>query len=170
MICPRCGHNNFEGADRCANCIEPLRDRDVPQPTAGFQSLLMEEPISAVAGHQPIVVTPETSVGEAVRLMKQRRIGCVLVVSGGKLAGIFTERDLLLKLIGTDKVLDELYLRDYMTLAPETVEGADSLRIALNKMSVGGFRHIPVVAEGQVTGLVTAKDALKYLAREALKK
>jgi CBS domain-containing protein len=130
----------------------------------------MEEPISAVAGHQPIVVTPETSVGEAVRLMKQRRIGCVLVVSGGRLAGIFTERDLLLKLIGTDDALDALYLRDYMTPGPETVEGGDSLRIALNKMSVGGFRHIPVVAEGQVTGLVTAKDALKYLAREALKK
>jgi len=170
MICPRCGHNNFEGTDRCANCIEPLRDRDVPQSTAGFQSLLMEEPISAVAGHEPILVTPETSVGEAVRLMKQRRIGCVLVVSGGKLAGIFTERDLLLKLVGTDKALDGLPLRDYMTPGPETVEGADSLRIALNKMSVGGFRHIPVVAEGQVMGLVTAKDALKYIAREALRK
>ena len=129
----------------------------------------MEEPISAVSGHLPILVTPETSVGEAVRLMKQRRMGCVLVVEGGKLAGIFTERDLLLKLIGTAKVLDQLYLRDYMTPEPETVEGSDSLRIALNKMSVGGFRHIPVVAEGQVTGLVTAKDALKYLAREALK-
>ena len=170
MVCPRCGHNNFEGADRCANCIEPLRDRDVPQPTAGFQSLLMEEPISAVAGNQVIVVTPETSIGESVRLMKQRRVGCVMVVSGGKLAGIFTERDLLLKLVGTGKSLDELYVRDYMTQSPETVEAGDSLRIALNKMSVGGFRHIPVVAEGQVTGLVTAKDALKYLAREALKK
>ena len=170
MICPRCGHNNFEGADRCANCIEPLRDRDVPQPTQGFQSLLMEEPISAVSGHQPIVVAPETSIGEAVRLMKQRRLGCVLVVSGNKLEGIFTERDLLLKLIGTEKSLDALLVRDYMTTGPETVEGSDSLRIALNKMSVGGFRHIPVVAEGQVTGLVTAKDALKYIAREALKK
>ena len=130
----------------------------------------MEEPISAVAGHQPIVVAPDTTVGEAVRSMKQRRIGCVLVVSNGKLVGIFTERDLLLKLIGTGKALDELYVRDYMTPGPETVEAADSLRIALNKMSVGGFRHIPVVAEGMVTGLVTAKDALKYLAREALKK
>ena len=130
----------------------------------------MEEPVSAVAGHQPPVLTPEASVGDAVRLMKQRRIGCVLVVSSGKLEGIFTERDLLLKLIGTGKALDELYLRDYMTTAPETVEAADSLRIALNKMSVGGFRHIPVVAEGSVTGLLTAKDALKYLAREALKK
>ena len=131
---------------------------------------MMEEPISAVAGNQVIVVTPETSIGESVRLMKQRRVGCVMVVSGGKLAGIFTERDLLLKLVGTGKSLDELYVRDYMTQSPETVEAGDSLRIALNKMSVGGFRHIPVVAEDQVTGLVTAKDALKYLAREALKK
>src|SRR5262245_28510147 len=134
MICPRCGHNNFDGADRCANCIEPLRDRDVPQPTAGFQGLLMEARISAVAENAPIMIAPETSGGDAVRLMKQRRIGCVLVVSAGKLAGIFTERDLLLKLIGTTPALDTLSIRDYMTPGPETVEGGDSLRIALNKM------------------------------------
>ena len=113
----------------------------------------MEESVTAVAGREPIVLPPDTSVGEAVRLMKERRIGCVLVVSGGKLAGIFTERDLLLKLIGTEKRIEQLPLRDYMTSGPETVEGGDSLRIALNKMSVGGFRHVPVVAEGRVAGI-----------------
>ena len=165
MICPRCSHDNFEGADRCANCMEAFRDRDVPQPTAGFQRLLMEEPVSAVAGASPIALKPDSSVSEAVLLMKQSRVGCVLVVADERLAGIFTERDLLLKIVGTGKGLEGLRLHDYMTASPETVEAGDSLRVALNKMSVGGFRHIPVVAEGRVTGLVTAKDALRFLAR-----
>jgi CBS domain-containing protein len=146
--------------------MEPLRDRDVPQATAGFQRLLMEEPVGSIAGPSPIALKPEATVWEAVLLMKQNRVGCVLAVAGDRLTGIFTERDLLLKIVGTGKAIEGLRLHDYMTQSPETVEAGDSLRVALNKMSVGGFRHIPVVAEGgRVTGLVTAKDALRFLAR-----
>jgi CBS domain-containing protein len=171
MICPRCSHDNFDGADRCANCMEPLRDRDVPQATAGFQRLLMEEPVGAVAGASPIALKPDASVAEAVLLMKQNRVGCVLVVAADRLAGIFTERDLLLKIVAAGKSFEGLRLQDVMTQSPETVEAGDSLRVALNKMSVGGFRHIPVVAEGgRVTGLVTAKDALGFLARATASK
>jgi CBS domain-containing protein len=126
----------------------------------------MEEPISAVSSSSPIVVSPETTIAAVVSLMKDGRTGCVLVVTNGYLTGILTERDLLLNLIGADKGFDQLLVRDYMTSNPESVEAGDSLRVALNKMSVGGFRHIPVVAEGKVTGLVTAKDALKFLARQ----
>lgn len=170
MICPRCGQENLEGLDRCSNCMEPLRDRDVPQPTAGLQRLLMEEPVSAVAGSKLLTVAPDASVAEAARLMKQNHFGCVLVVADQLLVGIYTERDLLLNLAGTDKKLDELLVRDVMTRAPETVEPADSLRVALNRMSVGGYRHIPITAGGRVTGLITAKDALRFLAREVLYK
>jgi CBS domain-containing protein len=168
MICPRCGQDNLEGLDRCGNCMEPLRDRDVPQATEGFQRLLMEEPVSAIANPSPATVAPDATVAEAVRQMKQGRTGCVLVVADGLLVGIFTERDLVLGVFGTDKDLESVRVREVMTRAPETVEPADSLRIALNKMSVGGFRHIPVVEGRRVTGLVTAKGALGFLAREVL--
>jgi CBS domain-containing protein len=168
MICPRCGQDNLEGLDRCENCMEPLRDRDVPQPTEGFQRLLMEEPVSAIVNDSPITLAPDATVAEAVTRMKQGRTGCVLVAADGLLVGIFTERDLILSVLGTNRDLESVALREVMTRAPETVEPGDSLRIALNKMSVGGFRHIPVVEGRRVTGLITAKDALRFLARQAL--
>ena len=170
MICPRCGQENIEGADRCGECLEPFRDRDVPQPTEGLQRLLMETPVTEVAEIAPLMVAPDATVAEAIEQMNAGKTGLVLVVADQKLVGIFTERDILLNLVGTDKDLNEMKVRDCMTRAPETVEASDSLRIALNKMSVGGFRHIPIADEGRVIGVVTAKDAIKFLAREVLYK
>ena len=170
VICPRCGEENIEGADRCNECLEPFRDRDVPQPKEGLQRLLMETPVIEVSQHPPVMVPPDASVAEAIRQMKADQKGLVLVVADQLLVGIFTERDILLKLVGEDKDLNQIKVRDTMTRAPETVEPGDSLRIALNKMSVGGFRHIPITEHGRVVGLVTAKDALRFLARELLYK
>jgi CBS domain-containing protein len=170
MICPRCGYENIDGADRCEDCLEPFRDRDIPQPTEGLQRALMQEPASAIATAAPIIVSADTTVAEAVSKMKQSRTGCVLIVSEGLLAGIFTERDLLLKLVGSNKDLTSVTMREVMTSPPETIEATDSLRFALNKMSVGGFRHIPITADGRVLGLVTARDVLRFLAHEVLYK
>ncbi|HJQ70123.1 MAG TPA: CBS domain-containing protein [Blastocatellia bacterium] len=170
VICPRCGEENIEGADRCIECLEPFRDRDVPQPKEGLQRLIMETPVSELSDHTPVTVPPDTSVAEAISRMKADQKALVLVVADQKLVGIFTERDILLKIIGEHKDLNQMKVRDCMTRAPETVEPTDSLRIALNKMSVGGFRHIPIADEGRVVGLVTAKDALRFLAREVLYK
>jgi len=170
VICPRCGEENIEGTDRCVECLEPFRDRDVPVPEEGLQKLLMETPVIEVGLHAPVMVAPDTTVAEAIRQMKAAETGLVLVVADQLLVGIFTERDILLNLVGTDKDFNELKVRDCMTRAPETVEPRDPLRNALNKMSVGGFRHIPITEQGRVVGLVTAKDALQFLAREVLYK
>lgn len=168
MTCPRCGYDNMQGTDRCENCLEPFRDRDVPQAGEGLQRLLMEEPVGTIAGAAGLfVVSPDTTVAEAVRQMKEHRIGCVLVVGRGLLTGIFTERDLLM-LTSADRDLAEVPVSQVMTPGPEAVEATDSLRYALHKMSVGGFRHIPVTEKGRTTGLVSAKDVLKFLARELL--
>src|SRR5262249_22583121 len=168
MLCPRCGYDNIQGSDRCENCLEPFRDRDVPQASEGFQQLLMEKAINSLGSHLQVRVSPSATVAEAVGLMKQNRTGCLLVVSDSKLIGIFTERDLLLKLIGTGKDLHSVSVSDVMTHEPETVEGADSIRFALHKMSIGGFRHIPITSDGKLEGLITAKDVLRFLARELI--
>ena len=168
MLCPRCGHENIQGSDRCENCLEPFRDRDVPQASEGFQQLLMEQPIKSLGSHLQVRVSPSTTVAEAIHLMKQNRTGCVLIVSDSELSGIFTERDLLLKLLGAGKDLDRIKMSDVMTREPESVEGADSIRFALHKMSIGGFRHIPITSEGKLEGLITAKDVLRFLARELI--
>lgn len=170
MTCPRCGNENLEGIDRCGNCMEPLRDRDVPQPTGGLQRLIMEEPVGAISNSAPVTVAPDVTIAEAVRRMREGRIGCVLVVENDLLVGIFTERDILMKFAGKDKNLDETKVGDVMTRSPEKVEATKTLRFALNKMSIGGFRHVPITSEGKLTGIVTGKDALKFIARETLYK
>ncbi|HUK92253.1 MAG TPA: CBS domain-containing protein [Blastocatellia bacterium] len=164
MECPRCFHENIDGVDRCENCLAPLRDRDVPQAVDGLQRALMEDQVDSLASHHPVVVSPSTTVAEAVRLMKQHRTGCAVVVSSGAPEGIFSERDLLLNLIGTGKALDQIAIKDVMTRFPETVGAADSVRFAVNKMSVGGFRHIPVLKDGQVVGVLSAQGIIKLLA------
>jgi len=165
MDCPRCGHDNIPGVDRCENCLEPFRDRDVPQAVDGLQRALMEDPVDSLYSHRPVIVSADTAVGDAVRLMKHNRAGSIVIVHNGVLDGIFTERDLLLNLIGTGKDLDQVQIKDVMTRNPETVGAADSVRFALNKMSVGGFRHIPVIRNGQVVGIVTAHGVIKLLAK-----
>lgn len=168
MICPRCGAENIQGDDRCENCLEPFRDRDVPQATEGIQRLLMEQPIGTIATAGFVAVTPDTTVGETVQRMKVHGIGCVLVFAQGQLVGIFTERDLLMMLASPDHDLTRVTVGHVMTRDPEGVEATDSLRFALHKMSVGGFRHIPVMDKGRVNGLVSAKDVVRLLAQELL--
>ncbi|HEU4389654.1 MAG TPA: CBS domain-containing protein [Blastocatellia bacterium] len=165
MICPRCGHENIAGDDRCENCLEPFRDRDVPHAREGLQRILMEQHVSAIATTALVAVKPEATVAEALREMKSHGVGCVLVVSEGMLAGIFTERDLL-DVVSEARDLDAVPVTQVMTGHPEAVESSDSLRFALHKMSVGGFRHIPITEAGRAVGIVSAKDVVRLLAKE----
>ena len=93
--------------------------------------------------------------------MREHRIGCVLVVQDERLVGIITERDLLLKLDGTN--LDRP-IGDLMTPDPEVLTPDAPIVYALNKMSVGGFRHVPLVDELQrPVGIVSVKDIIDYI-------
>jgi CBS domain-containing protein len=111
----------------------------------------------------PIVLAPDATVRAALEVMNRATVGCVLVVEDGKLAGIFTERDLLTKVAGTLDV-DTTRLADVMTRDPECLTLDDSIAYALNKMSVGGFRHVPLVdADGRPTGLVGMRSVVDFL-------
>ena len=167
MICPRCGHENIAGDDRCENCLEPFRDRDVPHAREGLQRLLMEQHASVIATTKLVAVGPEATVADALREMKNHGVGCVLVVAEDKLAGIFTERDLL-HVLSEARDLGTVRVTEVMTGHPEAVESIDSLRFALHKMSVGGFRHIPITEAGRAVGIVSAKDVVRLLAKEVL--
>lgn len=166
MQCPRCGHQNIDGTDRCEACLEPFRDRDVPQPAEGLQRLLMEEPVSTLASMVLLFVSPDSTVADAIALMKKNRVGCLLVGDAGKLQGILTERDIVTKAVGNGRNTAEMKVADLMTPDPESVEITDSLRYAVHMMSLGGFRHVPVVENGKPTGLVSAKDVIRFLANE----
>jgi CBS domain containing-hemolysin-like protein len=97
--------------------------------------------------------------------MKERRIGCVLVEDGGKVVGIFTERDILTKLVGTGYDPAKVAVDGVMTRNPETLTPEDPIAFALQQMSVGGFRHVPLVdSDGHPVGILSVKDIVDYLA------
>ena len=122
---------------------------------------MIREPIRHLNPRVPLALPPTATCREAVRTMREHRIGCVLVVEGERLAGILTERDLLLKMEegGLGRPIREL-----MTAEPEVLTLEAPIVYALNKMSVGGFRHIPLVDEaGRAVGVVSVKDIIDYI-------
>jgi CBS domain-containing protein len=125
---------------------------------------IFQEPIKALHLRGGRVAVPlGTSIGEAARAMKEHRIGCVLVEEGGKLVGIFTERDIL-TLVGTGDDPAKVLVDGVMTRDPETLTPDDPIAFAMQLMSVGGFRHVPLVdADRRPVDILSVKDIVEYL-------
>jgi CBS domain-containing protein len=122
---------------------------------------MIREPIRQLNPPAPLSLPGSAPVAEAIRIMREHRVGCVLVVDGDRLAGIITERDLLLKLGQAELTRP---VSDLMTPDPEVLRPDDPIVYALNKMSVGGFRHVPLVDAAQrPVGIVSVKDIVDYI-------
>jgi CBS domain-containing protein len=102
-------------------------------------------------------VSPSTTVGEAISLMAQNRIGSALVMEGGKLIGIFTERDTV-RAISQSHDAPDHEISSWMTRDPKTVSPDVEVDTALRTMLDNGFRHLPVVEGGAVIGMVSMRD------------
>ena len=103
----------------------------------------------------------DITVAAAARLMKQNRIGAVLVVDDGRLAGIFTERDALFRVIAEGRNPAKTRVAEVMTPNPRTISPDRPFGHALHLMHEGEFRHVPVVEDGRPLGMVSARDALE---------
>jgi predicted transcriptional regulator len=126
-----------------------------------FDQRVLQEPIRYLNPSVPLGLAPGATVREAVRLMREHRVGCVLIVEGERLVGILTERDLLLKMETANL---DAPVRQFMTLDPEVLGPDDPIAYALNKMSVGGFRHVPLVdRDERPVGIISVKDIVDYL-------
>ena len=115
---------------------------------------------SILSSRSPVTANGEMSVAQAARLMKDRRVGAVLVMHQGRLAGIFTERDALFRVIAEGRDPAKTELHEVMTANPRTIEPDRPFGHALHMMHEGGFRHVPVVEGGAPLGVVSARDAL----------
>ncbi len=128
------------------------------------EAISVEEPIDVLTLQKMIVVPKGTTIQEVVEKFQAEGVACVLI-GDDSLDGIFTERDVIMKLAGKGLDYHNEIVDDYMTPAPESLEGGDSIAFALNRMTEGGYRHIPVVdAKGKPVGLVGVLDIVRHLA------
>ena len=118
--------------------------------------------IRNVIGRQKILTAPlTTTVAEAARLMKERHVSAMMVVGDEEeLAGIFTERDALFRVIAEGRSPKSTRISEVMTANPQTISPDRPFAQALVMMHEGGFRHVPVVKNGHPVGMVSARDAL----------
>lgn len=127
-----------------------------------IRGAILETPISDLPLRDPIVVRAKSTVADAVKSMNDHHTGCVLVERDGQLIGIFTERDVLTKdFFRVDS--HTVAVESVMTRDPETLEPDNSIAFALNKMSVGGYRHIPIVEGGRPVGVLSVRDVVDFL-------
>jgi CBS domain-containing protein len=113
-----------------------------------------------IEGQEIVTAAADTTVGDAARLMRENHIGAVLVVNNGKLAGIFTERDALFRVVAEGLDVKTTLLAEVMTRNPQTVRPDQKFSVALQMMYGGKFRHVPVVENGLPVGIISARDAL----------
>jgi len=119
--------------------------------------------VSRLSPTPPRQIGADRPVAEAVEVLRRERVGCLLVVRGEKLAGIFTERDLLARVLAAGKPLDTP-VAAVMTADPVTVQPKDPIRLAVKRMQAGGYRHLPVVdEESRPVGVLSAKRVVHYL-------
>jgi signal-transduction protein with cAMP-binding, CBS, and nucleotidyltransferase domain len=161
MLCPNCRYDNFEGDDRCDHCGADLSTTDVPQALADYHVTILGDHLDALGIGSPTLVEPGMAVAGAIALMHENGADCLLVTESGRLVGIFTDRDAAVKAV--DKRLGLYRIRDFMTADPVVLRREDTLAVAIHKMAVGGFRHIPVVDHGKPIGVVSAADVFRHL-------
>ena len=160
MICPSCGAENIQGEDQCANCGADLRTVDIPRPSNTLEARLVTEPLSTLAAAAALTAAPATPATEVLSLMRDNDIGAVVIEQDGRVVGIVTELDAL-GLAG--RSLERLTAAQMMTADPVVLRADDSIAVAIHKMAVGGFRHIPLVDDGRATRVVTARDVFRHI-------
>lgn len=147
--------------------MTPLRGLDVPRSDTvrGLARSVMEDNLSRLE-QEFLAITPDASAADTVKRMNAARLGCALVLDDARLVGIFTERDVLNKLSGNAALAERTLVKDLMTPNPEFLNESDSVATAVNKMSLGRYRHIPIKKADGSYAVTSIKHVLKYIAKE----
>jgi len=114
----------------------------------------------------PIFVSPDITVFEALELMYEKNIGAILVVEEGEFVGIFTERDYARKVILKGRASKEILVREIMTENPPIVSSSNTIEDCMRLMTDKFIRHLPVIDNGKLMGIVSIGDVVKYIIEE----
>ena len=161
--CPYCGSENLEGADVCEDCENSLTDLSIPVPSTAVEQGLLSDRIGLLSPRPPLTAAVGTPVGEVLQQMVSESIGCVIVVDNDQVKGIFSERDALSRLNADVAKLLDRPIESMMTPDPITLKADDKIAFALHKMHVGGYRHIPILDDEKLVGVISIRDILNYL-------
>ncbi|GBD22776.1 hypothetical protein HRbin29_00420 [bacterium HR29] len=159
VACPLCGEWNIEGADHCENCLADLAALDVPVTAQPGAETEFNTPLTSLRVLRPVVVAPETPVRDVVARLRDEPDTAAVVMRGSTVVGIFTERDVLKRIVGRPERLDDPVER-WMTPDPVILRDSDTIAVGLHKMAVGGFRHLPLVHGDELVGVVSGSDLL----------
>ena len=135
------------------------RDRDEQR----LGEAILDAPIRALDPRPAVTLTESTTIRDAIQLMLDREIGAVLVVREGRAVGIFTERDVLRR-VASSGIDRAKLVGEVMTADPESLELDDGIAFALNRMIVGGFRHIPIVDDaGAPLAVLSLREVVAFI-------
>lgn len=121
---------------------------------------MFDRPVESIMQRDFLVAGPASTVIAAVRQMAARNVGAILVADEGRLVGIFTERDVLRRIVAPGLDPQATKLADVMTREPFTVGTDAPFGYALSVMQEKGFRHLPVIHDGKTVGIVSTRNAM----------
>jgi len=125
---------------------------------------ILDMPLCDVPRRKMLAVPPQLPVNDVINRMNEQSAGCALVVQDGALVGIFTERDVLQKVAAQSLDRSQITVREVMTPAPDTLPADASIAFALNRMSIEGYRHVPMLADdGAPIGVVSMRDIINWM-------
>tara|TARA_B100000214_G_C23927598_1_gene609131 strand:+ start:462 stop:1013 length:552 start_codon:yes stop_codon:yes gene_type:complete len=125
----------------------------------------IQDKISTLQLESPITAEMGTNLKNALNLLQQKQQNCLIVTNNDKIEGILTERDILLKVTGKGFDLDLVTVDEFMTSKPECLSEDDPIAYALNKMHIGGFRHVPIVDDGFApVSIISISDIISIIA------
>jgi CBS domain-containing protein len=132
-----------------------------------LEDALLSDPVKILAPSEPVRLSADDTVARAITEMVDRRRAAVVIVdAGGRLTGIFTERDVLTRVMRDRRDPAQTRLGEVMTPDPEALGPDDRICYAVNRMHVAGYRSIPLVdADHRPIGIVTVADVVGWLAQ-----
>jgi CBS domain-containing protein len=162
MKCPACGAANIEGSDECDSCAAPLVNAAPPK--KGLEKKILEGSVADLAPRQALTISAGQSASEALETMRRHKVGCLLVVEGGKLAGIVSESTLLKKL-ADPMAFGKTAAGDVMRSDGVVMRDDDSVADAFHQFAVSGHRHLAVRLSDGRMAVLSSRDLLSYLCK-----
>lgn len=168
MRCPYCGFKNIAGIDLCESCGSDLAGLDLDASSSGFKGQLLTDKLGDLTLGPPICLGGESTVKEAVETLREAHHGCVMIKDDSRLTGIFTERDLLTRVLRPGLDPAETRLAEVMTPSPFTLSPDDPPAFAIHRMVSEGLRHLPILDAGALLGFVSVRNVLRYIHEDVL--